>query len=291
MIGRTLDDCGIQWKHPDIGGEIAHWLRTEGVYRCDELHHERDGRVRSLGLTVRPIIAPQKGVTGFIITGADITERNNAAAALTHLAAIVEATDSAIIGADLEGRILNWNAAAERIHGYSLEEMKGRPVSVLWPPECGSEFAEVLRRLNLGESVEHVESVRVRKSGERIPVLITYSPIRDGSGKVVGTCSVAVDITERKLLERQLAQAQKLESIGQLAAGIAHEINTPIQYVSDNTRFLRDAFAQLDQLLQGYDRFLAAAPHGAPLNHLVAEIQALADGARLSYLRGDSQVH
>ena len=256
-LGRTLDDCGIRWLGRDVGAELSRWLLTETLCRCDELAFEKNGSTRSLGLSIRPIPASQAGASRFLVTGADVTERKKAEAAVAHLAAVVECCDAAIITVDLKGRILSWNAAAERLYGYSREDVQGRPASILLPPEHTWEVADILGKLSAGERVEHTETVRMSKDGVLIPVLITLSPIRDGSGKVVSACSIAIDITERKLLERQLAQAQKLESIGQLAAGIAHEINTPIQYVGDNIRFLRDSFARLDQLFAGYDRLLS----------------------------------
>jgi len=284
-IGRLFGDCGIRWLHPDIQAEISRWMLTDTLYRCDELAYQRDGSVRSLGLSIRPILSSRREAARFLITGADITERKNAEAAVSYLASIVESCDAAIIGADLTGTVLTWNAAAERTYGYSLAEIKGRPVSVLWPPERGPEFADVLKRLNRGEVIEHFESARVRKNGEQFPVLISYAPIRDGSGTIIGACSISTDITERKQLERQLAQAQTLESIGQLAAGIAHEINTPIQYVGDNIRFLRDSFARLEQLFAGYDRLLASLRSESPSTPFLADLEALAKTTRVSYLR------
>lgn len=285
VLGRTLNDCGIQWLQPDIEAEIALWLHSETLHRCDDLAYQKDGEARSLGLTVRPILSPQKEAAGFIITGADITERKNSEAALSRLAAIVESSDAAIIGTDREGLIETWNASAQRIYGYSFEEVKGHPVSILWPPELGDELTDVLSRLNQLAGIAHVESTRVRKDGKRIPVLITYSPISDATGKVVSCCSISVDITAHKLLERQLAQSQKLESIGQLAAGIAHEINTPIQYVGDNIRFLGDSFIRLEQLFQGYDRLFASLPDESPSAQFRTDIEALAKAARVGYLR------
>ncbi len=145
----------------------------------------------------------------------------------------------------------------------------------------------LMQKIQRGEGIQHVESVRVKKNRERIPVLITISPLRDASGNIIGACSIATDITERKLLERQLAQAQKLESIGQLAAGIAHEINTPIQYVGDNIRFLRDSFARLEQLFQGYDWLVASVRSQSREDPLLADIEALAKATRLDYLRAE----
>ena len=286
-MGRTLADCGVRWLHPDMRAEVSCWLRTNELYRCDELTYETEDGVRALGLSIRPIPSTQEEAARFLITGADVTERKKFEAALSQLAAIVQSCDAAIIGADLAGKIQSWNAAAERIYGYSLEEVKGRPVSILWPPESTQELSEVLRRLNQGESIENIESIRVRKGGKRIPVMISFSPVRDGAGKTVGACSIATDITERKLLERQLAQAQKLESIGQLAAGIAHEINTPIQYVGDNIRFLQDSFGQLDQLLEGYDRLVQSVRSASPGASFLADIEALAQATRVKYLRAE----
>ena len=286
-LGRTLDGLGIQWLHSDIGAEVARWLDTETLRRCEDLAYEKDGKTRSVGLTIRPIDSPQKGAAGFIITGADITERKDAEAAVSFLAAIVESTEASIIGVDPNGLILSWNRGAERMYGYSSEEVRGRPVSLCWPPESKPELADILANLSQLEGGANIESARLRKDGERIPVLVSYSPIRDASGKVVSYCSIAVDITERKLLERQLYQAQKLESIGQLAAGIAHEINTPIQYVGDNTRFLQDSFAKLDELLSVYERLLESVLGGTPSAPLAADVQALAAATRLSYIRSE----
>ncbi|HTS66632.1 MAG TPA: ATP-binding protein, partial [Candidatus Acidoferrales bacterium] len=95
------------------------------------------------------------------------------------------------------------------------------------------------------------------------------------------------DVTERKVLEEQLRQAQKLEAIGQLAAGIAHEINTPIQYVSDNTRFLRDSFARLNQVFEAHLELLAAVQSHTDPSPLASKVQSLMESARVSYLRAE----
>jgi len=285
-IGRPLADCGIRWLHPDIHLEISRWQFADTLHRC-EITYEKDGGERSLGLSIRPLQSPREEAASFLITGADITERKNAEAAVSYLASIVESCDVAIIGADLTGKVCTWNAAAERTYGYSRGEMVGGPVSVLWPPEQTQEKEDVLRRLNHGEVIEHCESIRVRRNGVRIPVLVTYSPIWNGSGTIIGACSISTDITERKLLERQLSQAQKLESIGQLAAGIAHEINTPIQYVGDNVRFLRDSFVRLEKLFEGYDRLLASLRSESASTPFLADVEALAKATRVSYLRAE----
>ena len=284
-LGRTFAGCGIRWVHPHIEAEIARWLHSETLLRCDDLAYEKDGETRSLGLTVRPILSLQKEAAGFIITGADITERKITEAALSHLAAIVESAEASILSAKLDGTLLSWNAGAERLYGYSGEEVKGANLLLVVPPDGQEVAVNLWRRVARGESIRHFETVRLTKDGRRVDVLQTLSPIRDAAGQIIAVSSIAADITERKLLERQLVQAQKLESIGQLAAGIAHEINTPIQYVGDNIRFLRDSFTRLELLLAGYDRLLASLRRESPAAQFLTEIDALAKATRVDYLR------
>ena len=118
------------------------------------------------------------------------------------LAAIVSSSDDAIIGKDLSGTITSWNRAAERIFGYSEAEAVGQSILLIVPPDLHADEAEVLRRIRGGESVEHYETDRVRKSGERIRVSLTVSPIRTKSGEVIGTSTIVRDIHERVQLER-----------------------------------------------------------------------------------------
>lgn len=175
----------------------------------------------------------------------DITEEKKRERANAELAAVVECADAAIISHDFSGEILTWNRGAEKVYGYSPDEMVGRTIAPLIPADRRQENHQIMERLGRGENIQHLETTRLTKSGVLIHVLLTISPIRDSSGAVLGMAQVAWDITQIKDLERQLAQTQKLESIGHLAAGIAHEINTPIQYIGDNGKFLQDAFRDL----------------------------------------------
>ena len=170
------------------------------------------------------------------------------AESLARLAAIVESADAAIVSEDTNGIVLTWNRGAERIFGYSSNEMIGRSMSALVPQDRREEDEANMERLKQGATIDHLETTRLTKSGTVIHLLITISPIRDFAGQVCGMAHVGWDITLMKRLESQLSQAQKLESIGQLAAGVAHEINTPIQYIGDNTRFLENAFGDLVRL-------------------------------------------
>lgn len=115
-----------------------------------------------------------------------------------HLAAIVESSDDAIISKDLNGVIMSWNAGAERIFGYKPEEIIGRNVTVLIPPERQHEEPGILSRLRRGERIDHFHTIRRRKDGSDVDISLTVSPIRDGSGRIVGASKIARDITEQK---------------------------------------------------------------------------------------------
>jgi PAS domain S-box-containing protein len=135
------------------------------------------------------------------------------------LAAIVESSDDAIIGKDLDGVVQSWNAGAQRMYGYAAAEIIGRPITLLIPPDRQDEEQRILATLRRGEPVDHLETVRVAKDGTQIEVSVTSSPIHDTTGKVIGASKIARDITERRRAERALAQQREwcqvtLASIG-----------------------------------------------------------------------------
>jgi PAS domain S-box-containing protein len=134
----------------------------------------------------------------------DATERRRAEEARSRLAAIVESSDDAIIGKTLDGTITSWNSGAENIYGYAADEVVGRPITILVPPDRPDEVPEIPGRVEREKKVDHYETVRVRKDGSRIHVSLTVSPIRDADGNVIGTSTVARDITERKRTEEEI---------------------------------------------------------------------------------------
>jgi two-component system cell cycle sensor histidine kinase/response regulator CckA len=160
------------------------------------------------------------------------------AAAAERLAAIVESSDDAIVSKTLEGTILTWNPAAERIFGYSAAEMIGSSVYVLIPSELHGEERDILARIARGEHVAHFETTRLRKEGTRIAVSLSISPIRDSSGSIIGTSSIKRDITERKQAEDALRQAAKMEALGALAGGLAHDFNNQLHALSGFAHFV-----------------------------------------------------
>jgi PAS domain S-box-containing protein len=151
----------------------------------------------------------------------------------------VESSDDAIISKTLDGTTMSWNAGAERIYGYPAAEALGHPISFLIPPDRADELPAILERIRRGERINHFDTVRVRKDGQRIDVSLTVSPIKDAAGQILGASVIARDITEQKraneeirVMTQQLWQAAKLASVGELAASIAHELNNPLATVS-----------------------------------------------------------
>ena len=168
------------------------------------------GRDGSHDWEINAIPIKEKGtVTRIVFIAHDITGRKIQEKIWRTLSSIVESSDDAIIGKNLEGDILNWNTGAERVYGYTAEEMIGKSISLLIPPERLDELSLILDKLQKGERVDHFETVRVKKDGTRIDVSLTISPIKDEMGAIVGISTIARDITENKRLERELRESEE----------------------------------------------------------------------------------
>ena len=170
----------------------------------------------------------------------DDTHERLAESARAHLAAIVESSDDAIVSKTLEGIIRSWNRAAERLFGYTAEEAVGQPITLIIPPERVQEEQEILAKLRGGERIDHFETVRVAKSGRRIDVALTISPIRNAKGQIVGASKIARDISERRASEQaqqrtigELRRAQEAlreadRRKDEFLAVLAHELRNPL---------------------------------------------------------------
>jgi PAS domain S-box-containing protein len=149
------------------------------------------------------------------------------------LAAIVESSDDAIISKNLDGIITSWNRAAERAFGYAAQEAVGKHISLIAIPGREWDMAQILQRITRGERVEHYETIRRHKDGHEVRVSLTVSPVRNIHGEIVGASKIARDITAQKKSEEVLQRSEKLAMLGRLAASIAHEINNPLEAVTN----------------------------------------------------------
>jgi PAS domain S-box-containing protein len=178
---------------------MADVLRTGVSVRGQEVHIERPDGLRGIALIDIDAIKDSDGnIVGAVNCFQDVTERRRAEHAALRLAAIVESSDDAIVGKDLDGIITSWNAGAERIFGYLAEEIIGKPITILIPADHQKEEEAIIERIRRGQRVEHFETIRQRKHGSLIDVSMTVSPVKDSKGKVIGASKIARDITDRK---------------------------------------------------------------------------------------------
>lgn len=205
-IGRSLDDVFVivneQTRRP-VESPVTRVLQ-EGTVVGLANHTSliaRNGTDRPIDDSAAPIRDEQGRLVGVVLVFRDVSDRRYAEIAHRRLSAIVESSDDAIVSKDLDGVITSWNAGAERVYGYSAEEVIGKPFSILVPPDRSAEVKDSTRRLQQGERLDHFETVRQRKDGTRIDVSVSYSPIKDADGLVIGTAVITRDVTARKRAE------------------------------------------------------------------------------------------
>jgi two-component system sensor kinase FixL len=214
----------------DIEAELAN--RTEWVGEL--LHTTKDGShlVAASHWSLR---------SGIIVeVDNDVTSQRRALEARQYLANIVDSSDDAIIGKTLDGVITSWNHAAQLMFGYSAEEIVGKPITLLAPPERLEEQLEMLRQIGRGERIEHFETIRIRKDGTSLPVSLTISPIIGPGGRILGASKIVRDISERKQaliklqqIQSELFHVSRLNTVSHMAAGLAHELNQPLSAISN----------------------------------------------------------
>lgn len=165
-------------------------------------HRRKDGSLVDVEVSASLISYSSRGTICIVVR--DITERKQTEEIRARLAAIVESSDDAILSKTLDGTITSWNHGAEKIYGYSSEEIVGKSVSVLVPIDRPDEIPEILEKVGRGEAIDSYETVRIAKDGRRLDVSLTISPVKDLAGNLVGASTIARDITERRRTESEL---------------------------------------------------------------------------------------
>lgn len=184
----------------------------------------KDGTLVPVRLQLQPIYSEDGRVVGLaeagrLQTDARLVSEDGSEAMRLHLSSIVESSEDAIISKSLTGVIQSWNRGAQQIFGYQAEEVVGRPITILIPPDRQDEEVQILARIRAGERVQHFETVRVRKDGRAIQVSLTVSPVFGQGGRIMGASKIARDVTAMRRAQRELSDTQeRLQAVVQAAA-------------------------------------------------------------------------
>ncbi len=212
-LGDRLSDVLILFE-PDgtaISGDdypVAQALRTAELIERELCLERADGHQIGVRVSARALTDKAGAITAVLVTLQDATPERSMNPERATLAAIVDSSDDAIVSKTLDGVITSWNAAAERIFGYSASEAIGQHISLIIPKDRLAEELEVLARLRRGQKIDHFETVRQRKDGRLIAISITVSPVRGSNGRIIGASKVARDITEQHAAQRELSRSQ-----------------------------------------------------------------------------------
>jgi PAS domain S-box-containing protein len=206
----------------------------------------KSGELLAVSLTISPVRNSCGQVVGASMILRDISARKQTeerqqtnSKRLAEAAAIVESSEDAILSKDLNGIITSWNPGATKIFGYSAEEMIGASILKLIPEELHSDEAVIIGKVRAGERIEHFETVRLTKGGRRLNVSLTVSPVKDDHGKVIGASKILRDISGHKRIEASLLQSEKIAAAGRMASTIAHEVNNPLEAITNLLYLLR----------------------------------------------------
>lgn len=231
--------------HPDdrerVDKVYADSVKNRTPYSIEHRLLMHDGRVKFVQERCETFYSDDGRPLRSIGTLQDITERKQAEAARIQLAAIVQFSNDAIIGKDLDGIISSWNPGAEKVYGYRADEIVGRSVSVLAPDDRKDEMMQLLGAICRGETVVNFETERFRKDGQRIDIALTMSPIKDPGGRITGVSTIARDITEKKQAERALHKVNRaLKALSNCNMALIHATEE-MQFLNEICRVILDS--------------------------------------------------
>ena len=257
------------------------------VWQGEIVNRRKDGTEIAEGMTITPVRDPLGVVSHFIAIKEDITGRKRAEeemrASEERYRELFENASDIVYTTGLDTRLTSLNRVGQSILGYSVEEATQLDLRQLVVPKHWEIVERSRKRLWAGDSGLTFEVEVTRKDGRPMTLEVKPRLIYRG-GKPVGVQGIARDITGRDVAEMELRHAQKLESVGRLASGIAHEINTPIQFVGDNTRFLQESFESFQSLLGKYQELRSALASGSANPELLAEVQRVEEASDCAFL-------
>ena len=252
------------------GSEVDHF---------ETVRQHKDGSLIEIALTVSPVRDETGRIVGASKIARDISERLRMERELMRLAAIVDSSEDAIVGKDLNGVIYSWNGAAERMFGFTEAEVIGRPITIIIPEDRLPEEHLVLTSVRAGESVRHFETVRRTKDGRLIDVWLSVSPIRTKTGQVIGASKIARDITEQRRLRLALEESNRAKDA--FLAMLGHELRNPLAPILTALQLMR---------LRGMTEAEAErAMIERQVKHVVSLVDDLLDVSRIT--QGKVQLH
>jgi two-component system sensor histidine kinase VicK len=245
VVGRNMSFLMPTDRVDEIETVLGRVLEGAGAQHYDTRRCHKDGSSIDVAVTVSPIRDLHGTIVGTSTIQRDITERRRTDTVVAEMAAIVDSSNDAIIGKDLNGVITTWNRGAEHVYGYAAEEVIGKSVSLLLPSDRPDEVRQMIAEmLANGARTDHFETHRIRKDGRVIDVSLTVSPIRDSDGKIVGASSVGRDVTEHNAMVASLT-ASELRSVmavsrakDEMVSLVSHELRTPLASLLGFTELL-----------------------------------------------------
>ncbi|WP_291326329.1 PAS domain S-box protein [Desulfovibrio sp. UCD-KL4C] len=287
------EQTGLSWMNnihsKDKSNLITNWYEADFISK-DRLEfrivHNNGIILWILGQIVK-LKDKKEQMIGYVITMTDITQIKTVELEHTRLTAAIDQAAEAIMITDTDGMITYVNPAFQKISGYSADEAIGQNPRFLQSGEHDILFYDNLWDTILAGHIWEGKFINIRKDGKHYTQEASIGPVRDETGKIINFVCVSRDISKQLVVEAQLRQAQKLESIGELAAGIAHEINTPTQYVSTNNQFMKEAFITLLAMTNNYRELIKAVQLSKSQEELLKIAESGLDDDELTYLEED----
>ena len=284
LLGRRID-----FVPPEEMGctseALVHMLQGRPVRNLETKRLCKDGRVLDVNLNTAPFYDSAGRQVGNIVLLRDVTDLKIARKGLRQSEernrAILEAAADPTVVYDTEGRVTYFNPAFTRVFGWRLEERLGRRLDDFVPEDCWPETRRMIERVLKGKSFSGIESVRYTKSGRRIPVSMSGAIFRDQEGRPAGSVINLRDISETKKLEAQLLQSQKLEALGTLAGGVAHEFNNILMTIRGYSQILRDLPGLDRKAVQYLQKIEAASDKAADLTGTMLDFARQESGERV----------